>query len=605
MLGVVVLGVGLLATAVASGPLADARHLVVAVNGVEIHRPELRNRLVLDEALIDVRRGALNTALAEGRVDPAQADRIRERMESDRADPLRTAIDGLVRDELLRQLASERGLTLETDPGLAVGRAATADLATLLRVVRLEEPLGPPPPYTGAWPPPARAGASSEARAEARSAALAAMTRALEEGATPAEVVAGLSAAGWRSSGGDVWLPRSGHPAALLLPSAIVATARDPETQDGSTLGPATDRPTGVSAVAILVARGTDSFGPAEDLPSRGTIDAGTLGRWAEARAAEVALVEVLADEWQAGPQEQVRAAELVIGTAELEGVDGAYRSFSHLVVGQLPPADRPTGTTDAQYAEQLVTELRALPVTERLHRFEALAARANTTPSEDPLRASGELGFFTKDQLVPGLAEPAFAEGASPGAVIGPVETVVGPEIFLIRARFNGVLDERANAALVEARTATDLLALARRVSPAGLADRADGTLWRSFVEIAADPVVRRAFVDTPLGERSDPIVFGGQILVVEPIERRIGELDGDALDRLLASGFESWLAERIAAATIRRDAEPLPGILVEPSPSADTSADPSQPSVTQPSQPAPSGGNPLIPVPTMAAPT
>ena len=201
---------------------------------------------------------------------------------------------------------------------------------------------------------------------------------------------------------------------------------------------------------------------------------------------------------------------------------------------------------------------------------------------------------------MIPQLGDIAFGPAVN-GDVIGPVSTIAGTELFILRARFQGALDERANAALVEAQTTADLVALARRISPRGQARRAEGDLWRAEDEMIGSTLHRAAYLDTPVGLLSDPIVLDGQIVAVQPLERAVDVVDALTLARLRVWGFETWLADKLARASIIRDPEPLPGVLIETSPSpAPSSIDASLPAIVSAPPPL-ATGNPPIPIPTV----
>lgn len=115
----------------------------------------------------------------------------------------------------------------------------------------------------------------------------------------------------------------------------------------------------------------------------------------------------------------------------------------------------------------------------------------------------------------------------------------------------------------------------------------RAAGTLWRAVDEFAANIASKPAVDATPLGQRTAPLALGGDLFVVQPEERRTAPAPSDVVMRLKTEGFEIWVAARIAAATIVRDPEPLPGILVDsPTPGMARPADQS-PDVPAPNLP------------------
>jgi hypothetical protein len=299
-----------------------------------------------------------------------------------------------------------------------------------------------------------------------------------------------------------------------------------------------------------------------------------------------------LAASWTTLPQEMVRSAELAVGSSSLEGPEGPFVSFAHVVVDQLAQEQRPGSDVPAA-AVVIRDELRGLELGPRSTKFLELIADANRNQSPDPLKASGELGYFTHDQLITELGDLAFSPQANIGDVLGPITTAAGQELFMIRGRFDGILDDRTSIVLTEARTAPDLEALAARVSPIGEANRSTGDLWRVIDEFAGSPDATTAYRATPIGSISQPIVIGGEVVMVRPLERKRSVADPESLARLLNGGFESWLAAKLAAATVIRDPEPLPGIYVEPSPSAAASSAIQTPLGTQ--GPAPTvGGQP-----------
>jgi hypothetical protein len=555
----------LLLAYLATGPLGDAWHPVVTVNGVTINRGELRARILIDGVLAVSRRTVLRSALSAGRLGSDDFERIAAMLEVNAGDPLRSAIDGLVRDQLLRTAARDEGISPAVDVDAELRAAAAQDLGLHLRAVTIALPQVDAPTGPSPWPAPPPASADRTTMLAARQAALARAAEEQAAGATPEETATALAAAGWRATAVDRWIPMDGPVDGL--PDALVAEARGAAQRRGpAVLDPVLDTVSATDAIGEVIEVGD---APPVD-PNTDGLDRGALERWAQARADERALRDRLANSWRTEPQPMVRVRELVIGSAGLDGVDGEYRSFAHLVVGQLPASIK-AGDADGVVADRLASDLRSLAADARLARFAELVDAANLEPAVDPLARSGELGFYTRDQLLPDIAGPAFAPGSSNGDLIGPVVTTAGPELFLVRGRFSGILDERSSAVLIEARTNPDLPALARRVAPVGEWLRADGSLWRALAETAATGPLRSAYGDTPVDGLSDPIVLGDQLITVRVEERSTALVPPDVLDRLLVRGADAWIASLHEAARIERDPEPLPGVLVEsPTPTA-----------------------------------
>jgi peptidyl-prolyl cis-trans isomerase D len=99
-----------------------------------------------------------------------------------------------------------------------------------------------------------------------------------------------------------------------------------------------------------------------------------------------------------------------------------------HILIGQRgEPADQ--RAAQLARAEELVQAIEAGDIS---------FADAARQYSQDPGSAErgGDLGYFTRGRMVPAFEEAAF--GASPGQVVGPVETEFGYHIIQVNARAN-----------------------------------------------------------------------------------------------------------------------------------------------------------------------
>lgn len=57
----------------------------------------------------------------------------------------------------------------------------------------------------------------------------------------------------------------------------------------------------------------------------------------------------------------------------------------------------------------------------------------ANAAPGSNTSGASGEIGFATKDGLVPDVGKAAFDAKVRSGDILGPITTSAGPQLFLL----------------------------------------------------------------------------------------------------------------------------------------------------------------------------
>jgi hypothetical protein len=560
----------LLAVTILTGPVADAGHPVITVDGHVIDRTALRARLVLDRTLADVRATLRRSAQAAEMITSAEASTPDLVDQAVAEDPVRAAIDGLARDAVVNAQAADRGLLVIGNQAEEVATDAGRDFGVRIMLVVFKLPSSVPSSSAGDWPrPPTNANPETPA-SELERAAADRLLSALASGLSSTDAVGYLNAAGWSSWTEERWLPVVG-PAEGVAPE-LVGQARDPRQAIGSAVGPIFDAVTGTASVALVVARDGPNRAIAQQAIDDAHIDQAYLSGWATTRAQETALRTQLAADWTSTPQERVRASELVVGSSSLEGPAGPFVSFAHVVVDQLPAAQL-SGSDLQGSASVLRDELRGLDLAGRLNRFDQLVEAANKTPTTDPVKSSGELGYYTHDQLVPELGDAAFAGTTRVGDVLGPVATAAGQELFIVRARFAGVLDDRTNIVLTEARTSKDLQTLSARVSPVGTTSRSAGVLWRALDEFAGSPAAGAAFRETAIEEVSEPFVFGGEVVVIRPLARETSRLDSGSVSRLVYDGFEGWLAAAVSVATVIRDPEPLPGIRVDPAPSASAS--------------------------------
>lgn len=529
----------------------------VTVNGIAISRADLRGRMALEAALTSARLAHVRTATAAGLVTSEQQATITAGIEAAGGDPVSSAIDALVDDTLITAAADRAGLHPTVDQDAELERFAAGDLDRELQWLTIVDP-GRPAQMTPGIPAPAAEGTTANVRATQRTSAAAWAFAQLQQGTTFEATKATLTDAGWTVSSYDSWLVDSGP--IPNVPDALLVAARDPGVRQGDGLGPFVDPIHATGSVGIVKQIGAPSDPAAPRIVGNGKVDGGAIRRWATALAAQRALAANLLAEWRTTPQLQARAAELVIGPSDVQGRKGEFVSFAHLVVDQLPAdVESPAGP---DRASRIATELAALSQDAREHRFSDLVGVANGTPSSDPLRRSSELGYFTRDELIPELARIAFAPGVVDGALLGPVQTTAGPELYLVRGKFTGTLDERSEAELVEARTVADLAMLASRISPVGDASRAVIGPWRAEAELDESGPAHEALLARPVGALSDPFVLDDQIVIVRVLERRTASLDPEAVGRLTARGWAAWLAKARGVAVVTIDPEPLPGL-------------------------------------------
>jgi hypothetical protein len=565
-----VVGLACLGTALLLAKIDRDWASVAKVNGHDISREELRSQLSITR-LLEEQRSALITRFSGSQLTANEAYALQSRVTSVLGDPVAAAREELIDEELLRQLAGREKVAVPSnvDPWAEVSTYVSADLCHKVRYVRFGLPTGtsstdtPTTPRKGIVPWPTASQANIEAATGRLRTELAADT--------PVEtIVADLHDAGWKVLGVDSVVSQNGLAAdpSLELDSSIAAGAVRGKT--GDLVGPTTDLYGRVSMGRVLIAPSSAvNFG--QDITKaaqKARLDQNALRRWAESQALRRAVSDSLLQRWVASGVEQARFHEFVIGDAPASSTTaGPWVELSVLVLDRLAGVDPasienvPAGLGKLDFdGTSLAKALNGLPLADRTSLFRTLVHVANGTDGTASPR-SGEVGFVTKEQALPEIGKPAFADGVKTGAVLGPIATASGPELFLVEARYPGALDEHGYTALsyVRADANPNAINYTLQFSPADVA-LARQESWRGAPEFEATEPVRSALFDTPIGVLSDPFILDGKLALAVVTERKTDIPELRMRDRLALDGFAVWFASERSKATIWRSDDTLP---------------------------------------------
>jgi hypothetical protein len=627
-----VIALGALGVAVLQAKIGRDWETVATVNGHGINRELLRGRVAVLEFLAKERTFFLQRSSSS--VTSEQLPGLLNQAAGPAADVVTSARESLIDDELARQLAAREGVATPPAPDpWAEARAYVAqDLAHKVRLVRFGLPAptssnstsgststptpsasptadptadpsstASPTPSPSSNPSAGPSAAPSNPWPSASSANLAAATERLgtelRAGTKVETIVAGLHDAGWTVLGEDVSVSSDGVPAdaSLQLDPEIAAATLAGRT--GDIVGPATDEYGRVS-MALLLAPADQTIlanllGPDAD---EAHLDSAALADWANAQALRRALSDALLARWKTGGVTLAHFRELVIGNVpDSTGATGPWVELSGLSLDALASvnpatiAGAPPGLDLS--GDKLAATLRSMPVADRTALFGKLvvAANAAANAASPGSGTSGEVGFATKDGLVPDVSKAAFDDKTQTGDVLGPISLTAGLQLFLVEARYSGPLDERSQAALQQVRAdpAPDPAAYTTRFSPADLALATDAG-WRADAEFGSKEDVRRALFDTPIGALSDPFALDGKLACAIVSERKTGLPDARTTARLTLDGYAAWFASERAAATVSRSDHPLPELEPSASPSpSPTLSLPSGPALETPALP------------------
>jgi hypothetical protein len=496
-------------------------HWIANVDGSLVTRADLRNRMALIESLKRLARD--RTA----RSDPAQVAAVQAYFS---ADTLTVARSQLVDEILLRGQAAAVHL-LVPEPNVVDELARTINEPASRRVRWVSVKVG--------------SHSKTEVDASVRM-----LTDLMSKDSIRADLRSVLDPS-WLLDVGDAWLNTSGSEALGpgLPPPLVILRSR--LAGEGTVLGPYDDGLGNVTVARVAIVALGATIGPSLlDAVESDGVSKPAIDVWAAAQVLRRTVATALLDGWRANGGDQVRLAELVLGAA---GGGPPMVDLEALVVARVTSTD-PTG-----FAISLQAELAALSPVQRRARFDGLVAQANAWSPSDQLTKSGEIGWVAHDDVIPELASDVFGSIRQNGDIVGPIDTVAGPELFLLEARSDLALDERAAAIDIEARQPNaDLAAIAKRVAPSD-ACRAGTGPWRALASFPATEIKTAGLASVAVDDLIGPLAIDAQMVTGRVLERRSGPYTDDELASLELEGFSTWLGDRELQATIVLDPDPL----------------------------------------------
>lgn len=573
---------------------------VASVNGHPISREALRSRMAVLSFLGQERVEFIGERTVAGDITSNEQTALATAAQAPLANLVNAARESLIDEELLRQLTSRDGVATPppADPWAEATRYASGDIAYTITYVRFGLPASPSAltPPAGDWP------AASALNVQAATDRL---TGELSKGTAVTVIVAGLREAGWQVVGEDVAVSSTGVPADSSIELDPSIAAGSLRAGANGVVGPTTDLYGRVSAGRVINTPDTSHVQRMiRSGADKAKVDAAALQSWADGRALQRAANSHLLADWSAEGVAQAHFRALVIGAApDSSGGAGPWVELSGLFLDRLA-AIVPGSIVGAPagldlHPDALTRTLGSLDTGVRVKLWRALVTAANAGIGPGSER-SGEIGYVTKDGLIPALGTAAYDAKVKTGDILGPIVTSSGPELFLVESRYNGSLDDRAKAALSQVRSdsSPDPATYTSQFSPSDLALATDAG-WRGRAEFSATEPASSALFDSPTGALSDPFVLDGKLVLALVDQRATAVPDPRMLDRLTLDGYDAWFAGELAKATVSRNETPLPELAPSAAPSSTSSSSapaPSLPEVEAPNLPT----NPGAPAPT-----
>jgi parvulin-like peptidyl-prolyl isomerase len=193
--------------------------------------------------------------------------------------------------------------------------------------------------------------------------------------------------------------------------------------------------------------------------------------------------------------------------------------------------------------ADAAAADLRA--ISDVTARMEAFAARAEAESDDTVSGANGgDLGFFTRGQMVPEFADAIFdAEDPQQGDIIGPVRSEFGWHVILFdEAR--ATLAERL-AAVQEALAAegAEFASVAAELSDGPTAAEGGQIGWKVLEDL--DDVMVLALTALDIGEHTDPIDEQRGYAIYQKLEEATRPLEPEAAVLKAQTAFDEWYQE------------------------------------------------------------
>jgi parvulin-like peptidyl-prolyl isomerase len=192
--------------------------------------------------------------------------------------------------------------------------------------------------------------------------------------------------------------------------------------------------------------------------------------------------------------------------------------------------------------AEATAAELLAIEdVAARIEAFAELARRDGTDATAE---RGGDLGFFSRGDMVPEFADPLFdTEGLQRGDIIGPVRSEFGWHVVMFDQRRPPLADRLAAVEEALAEPDADFAAVAREHSDGPTADQGGEVGWRVVDQL--DDLVRMAVTVLDDGQHSQAIDGERGYTFYQKLEQAERPLDPTDVARISATAFEDWYSE------------------------------------------------------------
>jgi len=507
------------------------------VNGETISKNQFRERLAVDSFRLELEGRRLRDRLQAGTIRESDYAQAQQLIQQQRGELVSISLERMIDSRLQAQLAAEEGVAVsEADVDAKLEALATTAELRHAWIIEVEPEVDPD------------ATEPTQAQIAAAKAAADRALRDLEGGKAWEEVARAVSTHPTRDQGGDL---------GFILKDA---SADDPAFVE-ALFSVEENTPTGVivnedgvarigRVTEIVPAARTPGF---EALVEDGGITLAALRESLRADALRDKLEEkIIADVAKPGPQRFVR--QIYMAASDSEGEEGAVR-VRHILYS---PKDDPSGASAGAIPEDdpswVVAENEARAAFAKIKAdpdlFDSIAREESDEPSA--ATTGGKLPYFAPgDSLDEAFAEAIFQSGLEPGELLDPVRSAFGWHV--IQVMHYPPDFEWAQKLQDDINGGADFGTLARDNSDGPEAEDGGELGWVARGQLR-DLLEARIF-DTEIGTVGEPVAIpddGVYLFLVEREEIRAPQ--GEQLETLRATAFDTWYAEKKLLANITR---------------------------------------------------
>ncbi len=510
---------------------------VATVDGTSISRDQWADRARLEDFRLERQDRWVTEAAAAGELTATQADERHREIQSARESVTSDSIESLISLTLKGKLAADRGITV-TDADVDAAVAADSQRPETRRVSVIEVAPG------GALASGEPTGADRQKALADAQAALA----ALGAGTPFADVARKYSTAADAQAGGDRGIV--GRDDTSLDPALLRAVFSVAEGQDTPLLQDADG--------TYLLARVTQVLPPTDDPSFRRDLgDRVSSGAYRDnVRLETIAqrLEDAVVADATNGPKPQAHLAEIWLAgdaeapeDADTQSADSGRVHAAHILYS---PDDDPNGAADmpatdpswtVAQAQAGLTAAELTRITDPVTRGNAFTELAKQGDDGTATRG-GDLGWFTRDAMIPEFADPLFDDAATlkPGDIVGPIRTDFGWHVIQFLGYEPPIAERltRLNEAL--AASGADFAAIAREMSDGAEAAAGGDLGWRLVASLPAEAADAIAALEP--GGVTAPIAQEDGYHAYRLVERADRPLDPAQLATVSATAFDDW---------------------------------------------------------------